>query len=68
MLHLHALSSSKDYDSQAEEIERKILDCSGEFTIGRLDVVRVKSYAPKWDHVVYDIVLDGREASMTQGE
>ena len=68
MLHLHALSSSKDYDSQSKEIERKILDCSGEFTIGSLDVVRVKSYAPKWDHVVYDIVLDGREASMTQGE
>ena len=67
MLQLHALSSSKDYDSQAEEIERKILDCSGEFTIGRSDVVRVKSYAPKWDHVVYDIVLVGREGAMTQG-
>ena len=43
MLHLHALSSSKDYDSQAKEIERKILDCSGEFTIGSLDVVRVET-------------------------
>jgi len=32
-----------------------------------LDVVRVKSYAPKWDHVVYDIVLVGREGTMTQG-
>ena len=36
--------------------------------IGSLDVVRVKSYAPKWDHVVYDIVkLDGREGTDDTG-
>ena len=54
-IHVHGLANSDSHREWSEEVVRNFrgLDPSYEFAIS--DIVRVKSYAPKWDHLVLDI-------------
>lgn len=64
LLHIHALASPGGYDSFSKEIERLIIDCDSGLNIDCIDVCKVKSYAPKWDHIVYDVKLAQGEGQM----
>ena len=55
VLHIHGIAPSKDHLSWAEEV----IDVLGIIDTGRRieadSPIRVKSYAPHWDHVVLDV-------------
>ena len=54
-IHVHGLSKADSHNEWSEEVVRKFrrLDTGYDFEIS--DIIRVKSYAPKWDHLVVDI-------------
>ena len=54
-LHVHGLARPNHYEKWSEEVLGKLGAISTSFDFTASDLVRVKSYAPKWDHVVLDV-------------
>ena len=55
-LHVHGLAPSSDHASWAEEVVSSA-SAIRPGSHNRSELVRVKSYAPHWDHVVLDLSL-----------
>ena len=55
-LHVHGLAPSSDHASWAEEVVASASAIRPVSSISS-ELIRVKSYAPHWDHVVMDLSL-----------
>ena len=55
-LHIHGLAPSSSHASWAEEVEASA-SAIRPGSYNRSELIRVKSYAPHWDHVVLDLSL-----------
>ncbi len=58
MLHIHGVAPAKDHSSWAEEVMDELLSIDPERSIEAVALIRVKSYAPHWDHVVLDVSVN----------
>ena len=59
-LHIHGIAPANDHDSWVDEIIIKLSNLNHDFSITETSQVRVKSYAPHWDHIVLDVNLSPR--------
>ena len=59
-LHIHGIAPASDHDSWVDEIITKLSNLNHDFSITKTSQVRVKSYAPHWDHIVLDVNLSPR--------
>ena len=59
-LHIHGIAPASDHDSWVDEIIIKLSNLNHDFSIAETSRVRVKSYAPHWDHIVLDVNLTPR--------
>jgi len=59
-LHIHGIASAKNHDSWIEETIASISNITEDFVVKEAGRVRVKSYAPHWDHIVLDLELSPR--------
>lgn len=59
-LHIHGIAPASDHDSWVDEIITKLSNLNHDFSISESSRVRVKSYAPHWDHLVLDVDLSPR--------
>ena len=57
MIHLHGLAASGEYDHYSSNWISEIQIASNDYDIRPAALHRVKSYAPRWDHVVLDLNL-----------
>ena len=60
VLHIHGIAPASDHQSWVDETITKLSNLNHEFTISETSQVRVKSYAPHWDHMVLDVNLSPR--------
>ena len=58
VLHIHGVAPAKDHSSWAEEVMDELLSIDPERSIEAVALIRVKSYAPHWDHVVLDVSVN----------
>jgi len=54
-LHIHGVAPASDHQSWVDEIIIKLSNIKHDFSISETSRVRVKSYAPHWDHLVLDL-------------
>ena len=59
-LHIHGIAPANDHDSWVDETIIKLSNLNHDFSIAETSRVRVKSYAPHWDHIVLDVNLSPR--------
>ena len=59
-LHIHGIAPASDHDSWVDETITKLSNLNHDFSITKTSQVRVKSYAPHWDHIVLDVNLSPR--------
>ena len=59
-LHIHGIAPASDHDSWIDETITKLSNLNHDFSITETSQVRVKSYAPHWDHIVLDVNLSPR--------
>ena len=59
-LHIHGIAPANDHDSWVDETITKLSNLNHDFSIAETSRVRVKSYAPHWDHIVLDVNLSPR--------
>lgn len=59
-LHIHGIAPASDHDSWVDEIITKLSNLNHDFSISESSRVRIKSYAPHWDHLVLDVDLSPR--------
>lgn len=59
-LHIHGIAPASDHDSWVDETITKLSNLNHDFSISESSRVRVKSYAPHWDHLVLDVDLSPR--------
>ena len=60
VLHIHGIAPASDHDSWVDETITKLSNLNHDFSIAETSQVRVKSYAPHWDHIVLDVNLSPR--------
>ncbi len=60
ILHIHGVAPASDHDSWVEETIQKFEKLAPQFSITEAARVRIKSYAPHWDHLVLDLELRPR--------
>ena len=59
-LHVHGIAQASNHDSWVDETITKLSNLNHDFSISESSRVRVKSYAPHWDHIVLDVNLSPR--------
>jgi len=59
VLHVHGVAAAGDHATWATGIIESLLEVEGKFSIYAGEPLRVKSYAPHWDHVVLDVTVSG---------
>ena len=59
-LHIHGIAPASDHNSWVDETITKLSNLNHDFSIAETSQVRVKSYAPHWDHIVLDVNLSPR--------
>ena len=57
VVHIHGLSRPDEYSEWAEEVMTGICNYREGSTASNFAVNRIKSYAPRWDHVVLDVEI-----------
>ena len=57
VVHIHGLSRPDEYSEWAEEVMTGICNYREGSTARKIAVNRIKSYAPRWDHVVLDVEI-----------
>ena len=57
VVHIHGLSRPDEYSEWAEEVMTGICNYREGSTASKIAVNRIKSYAPRWDHVVLDVEI-----------
>ena len=56
-LHIHGVAPAKNHQSWVDETIRQIEELAQGQIVGEVQRIRVKSYAPHWDHLVLDLEL-----------
>ena len=59
-LHVHGIAPASNHDSWVDETITKLSNLNHDFSVTETSQVRVKSYAPHWDHIVLDVNLSPR--------
>ena len=59
VLHVHGVAAAGNHDTWAADVTESLLEMEGEFSIHAAEPLKVKSYAPRWDHVVLDVTVSG---------
>ena len=57
VIHLHGLAASGEYRRYSDNWVSKIQAASDKYNVHPIKIHRIKSYAPRWDHVVLDLDL-----------
>ena len=58
VIHIHGLAKPDEYSEWAEEVMTGICNYREGSSVRKIAVNRVKSYAPRWDHVVLDLEIN----------
>jgi tRNA wybutosine-synthesizing protein 3 len=59
VLHVHGVAAAGNHAAWAADVAGSLLEIEGKFSIHATEPLRVKSYAPHWDHVVLDVTVSG---------
>ena len=59
VLHVHGVAAAGNHDTWAAGVTESLLEMGGKFSIHAAEPLKVKSYAPHWDHVVLDVTISG---------
>ena len=59
VLHVHGVAAAGNHDTWAAGVTESLLEMEGKFSIDAAEPLRVKSYAPHWDHMVLDVMVSG---------
>jgi len=59
VLHVHGVAADRNHAAWAADVTGSLLEMEGKFSIDAAEPLRVKSYAPHWDHVVLDVTVSG---------
>jgi tRNA wybutosine-synthesizing protein 3 len=59
VLHVHGVAAGGNHAAWATGVTGSLLEMGGKFSIYAAEPLRVKSYAPHWDHVVLDVTVSG---------
>jgi tRNA wybutosine-synthesizing protein 3 len=59
VLHLHGLAPASDYQKLVLDTTNTLENLDSSYKVKNINVNRIKSYAPHWDHLVLDIEIDG---------
>ena len=59
VLHVHGVAAAGNHDTWAAGVTESLLEMGGKFSIHAAEPLKVKSYAPHWDHVVLDVTVSG---------
>ena len=57
VIHIHGLAKPNEYSGWAEEVMTGICNFREGSRARKIAVNRIKSYAPRWDHVVLDVEI-----------
>ena len=57
VIHLHGLAASGEYGRYSDNWVSEIQAASDDYNVHPMEMHRIKSYAPRWDHVVLDLDL-----------
>ena len=57
VLHVHGVAAAGNHAAWAADVAGSLLEMGGKFSIHAAEPLRVKSYAPHWDHVVLDVTV-----------
>ena len=58
VLHIHGVAPAKDHSSWADQVMDELQSINTNRSIEARVPIRVKSYAPHWDHVVLDVSVE----------
>ena len=58
VIHIHGLAKPDEYSEWAEEVMTGICNFREGSRARKIIVNRIKSYAPRWDHVVLDVEIN----------
>ena len=58
VIHIHGLAKPDEYSEWAEDVMRRICNFREGSRARIIAVNRIKSYAPRWDHVVLDVEIN----------
>jgi len=58
VIHIHGLAKPDEYSEWAEDVMRRICNFREGSRARKIAVNRIKSYAPRWDHVVLDVEIN----------
>ncbi len=58
VIHVHGLAKPDEYSEWAEGVMTEICNYREGSSVRKIAVNRVKSYAPRWDHVVLDLEIN----------
>jgi len=59
VLHVHGVAAAGDYAAWADGVTGSLREMGGGCSFDAAEPLRVKSYAPHWDHVVLDVTVSG---------
>ena len=58
ILHLHGLAPADDYQKLVIDTTNVLENLDSNYIVKSVNINRIKSYAPHWDHLVLDIEID----------
>ena len=58
VVHIHGLAKADEYSEWAEDVMRRICNFREGSRARKIAVNRIKSYAPRWDHVVLAVEIN----------
>ena len=59
VLHVHGVAATGDYATWVTDVTGSLREMRGGCSFDAAEPLRVKSYAPHWDHVVLDVTISG---------
>ncbi|MED5158766.1 MAG: methyltransferase, partial [Candidatus Thermoplasmatota archaeon] len=59
MLHVHGVAATNNHAAWVADVTESLCEIKGKFSVDTAKPLRVKSYAPHWDHVVLDVTISG---------
>ncbi len=59
VLHVHGVAATKNHAAWVTDVTESLREIKGKFSVDTAKPLRVKSYAPHWDHVVLDVTISG---------
>ena len=59
ILHIHGLSSSDNHQELVIQTKKILEEINKNYEVKNIDINKIKSYAPHWDHLVLDVEIIG---------